>query len=356
MSRTIYAGAPSLFEQKKYSETEQQIIEQLKVINARQVKLTVMLILVALLPIAAIVLLWLWFYSAKKNLKRRPALIKAEKEEAELHLKMEEEQAVKALPEKDEALPDCRMNGINDKKQESVGTEELLQKSVTEDIARLITKKLPDKKDYVKSLERIDGQYISALKNAYNGNLSIPYIKYCACFSIGMEIGEVSTCFSIEQASVHMVRYRLKKNFGLDNMDDLDVFLRTYENHENLLPAHSKGLPVCEVIKEDLEELINKHLKNKKDYSEKLLHLNEASINNIKDRYDGNLSIQYIKYCICFIIGLEIAEVSACFSIEPASVHGLRYRLKKRFGLGPDDSLELFLSAATNTVSVKTTD
>ena len=75
-------------------------------------------------------------------------------------------------------------------------------------------------------LKMIDKQYISKLKNSYNGNLSIPYLKYCICFAIGMEIGEVSECFSIEQSSVHMVRYRLKKKFGLDNNGDLDVFLR----------------------------------------------------------------------------------------------------------------------------------
>ena len=75
-------------------------------------------------------------------------------------------------------------------------------------------------------LKNIDGQFITALKNSYNGNLSVPYIKYCTCFAIGLEIGEVSECFSIEQSSVHMVRYRLKKKFELDNNDDLDVFLR----------------------------------------------------------------------------------------------------------------------------------
>ncbi|HCC52943.1 MAG TPA: hypothetical protein DEQ30_13575 [Porphyromonadaceae bacterium] len=248
------------------TEKEEHKIEQLKIINANQLKSTSMLILIALLLVTAIVLLWLWFYTAKKSIKRRSALIKAEKEEAELNLKIKEEQAVKAQLEKYEVLSDyhikeMELDGknkameqllkdkeildrqieaytqkineyerINDKRQESDKTNEPLNKLVTEDIARLITKKLPDKKDYIESLGRIDEQYISVLKNAYNGNLSVPYIKYCVCFAIGMEIGEVSECFSIEQASVHMVRYRLKKKFGLDNNDDLDVFLRKMNN------------------------------------------------------------------------------------------------------------------------------
>jgi hypothetical protein len=248
------------------TEKEERKIEQLKIINADQLESISMLVLSALLLIAITVLLWLWFYTAKKSIKRRSDLIKAEKEEAELNLKIKEEQAVKAQLEKYEVLSDYHIKTlelqgknqvmeqlkkdkelldrqietyiqkineyerINDKKQETVRTGESLNKLVMEDIVRLIAKKIPDKKEYFESLERIDEQYISVLKNAYNGNLSIPYIKYCVCFAIGMEIGDVSECFSIEQSSVHMVRYRLKKKFGLDNNDDLDVFLRKMNN------------------------------------------------------------------------------------------------------------------------------
>jgi hypothetical protein len=248
------------------TEKEERKIEQLKIINADQLESISMLVLSALLLIAITVLLWLWFYTAKKSIKRRSYLIKAEKEKAELNLKIKEEQAVKAQLEKYEILSDYHIKAmelqgknqvmeqlkkdkelldkqietyiqkineyerINDKKQENVRTGESLNKLVMEDIVRLIAKKIPDKKGYIESLERIDEQYISGMKNAYNGNLSIPYIKYCVCFAIGMEIGDVSECFSIEQSSVHMVRYRLKKKFGLDNNDDLDVFLRKMNN------------------------------------------------------------------------------------------------------------------------------
>jgi hypothetical protein len=244
------------------TEKEERKIEQLKMITANRIKTTSMLILIALLLATTIALLILWFYAVKKNITRRSALIKAEKEEAELNLKIKEEQAVKAQLEKYEVLSDYRLKEmelegknklmeqllndkkildkqieaymekineyerINDKRQEYIKTEEPLIKLVSEDIRKLITKKLLNKKEYIEMLYHIDEQFISVLKNIYNGNLSIPYIKYCVCFAIGMEIGEVSDCFSIEQSSVHMVRYRLKKKFGLDNNDDLDVFLR----------------------------------------------------------------------------------------------------------------------------------
>jgi hypothetical protein len=248
------------------TENEERKIEQLKIITANQIKSISMLIFVTLLLAITIALLFFGFYTVKKSIKRRSALIKAEKEEAELNLKIKEEQAVKTQLEKYEVLSDYRLKEmelegknkvmeqllydkeildkqieaftqkineyerLNDKKQEYIKTEEPLVKLVNEDIRKLITKKLPDPKDYIELLSRIDEQYISVLKNTYNGNLSIPYIKYCICFAIGMEIGEVSECFSIEQSSTHMVRYRLKKKFGLDNNDDLDVYLRKINN------------------------------------------------------------------------------------------------------------------------------
>ena len=244
------------------TEKEERKITQLKAVNANQSKSTTMLVIAVILLITTMVLLWLWFYTAKKSIKRRSALIKAEKEEAELNLKIKEEQAVKTQLEKYEVFADYRLKELeldgknkamqqllidkeeldsqieaftlkikdfelnNDKKQEQVKNDEHLNNIIIEDIAKLINKKLQNNGDYIELLNKIDGQYISALKNSYDGNLSIPYIKYCICFAIGLEIGEVSECFSIEQSSVHMVRYRLKKKFDLDNNDDLDVFLR----------------------------------------------------------------------------------------------------------------------------------
>jgi hypothetical protein len=260
------------------TKKDERKIEQLKIINANQIKSIGMLILVAILLITAIVLLWLWFYAAKKSIKRRSALLRAEKEEAELNLKIKEEQAVKEHLEKYEVLlsdyhsKEMELEGknkaklqlledkkvldkqieaymrkineferLNDRKQESVRSGESLNKSVKDDITQLIARKLQDRKDYSESLDRMGEQYISALKKAYCGNLSVPYIKYCVCFAIGMAIGEVSECFSIEQASVHMVRYRLKKKFGLDNNDDLDVFLRKLNIHPEKMAIDSTG-------------------------------------------------------------------------------------------------------------------
>ena len=244
------------------TEKEEKKIEQLIISNANRLQSATMLIISTLLLVGFITLLCLWFYAINKNTKRRSILIKTEKEETELLLKIKEEQAVKTQLEKYEILSDFHIKEMelegknkamtqlisdketldkqieaytekineyelnNEKNQEQVKDENHKNMILVDDIAKLVNKKLSKKREYIELLSHIDIHYIYALKSLYNGNLSVPYIKYCVCFAIGMEIAEVSECFSIEQSSVHMVRYRLKKKFGLNNNDDLDVFLR----------------------------------------------------------------------------------------------------------------------------------
>jgi hypothetical protein len=256
------------------TEAKDAEISALKTQNEFHKKQSALLIAICILLFIAVILLFAFFYVKRKSMEQRTALEKKAKEDAELKLKLKREQAENALLEKLQALSDFHIKEM-----------ELMGKS--------------------KELEDLEAE---------------------------------------------------KRKFD----EQVERFAGKIAEYENLIYArhdHSKGLQVYEIIKEDLEQLMGKHLKNIKNYSEKLRYLNETYINNLKERYSGNISIQYIKYCICFTIGMEIAEVSACFSIEPASVHGLRYRLKKKFGLSPDDILELFLLAASaNTVSAKTKD
>jgi hypothetical protein len=244
------------------TETKDAEVSALKTQNEYYEKRSALITAICILLFITILLLFAFFYVKRKNIEHRTALEKKAKEDAELRLKLKNEQAEKALLEKYDILSDFYL-----KEMELMGKSKELEELETEK-------------------RKLDEQ--------------------------------------------------------------VELFAKKTAEYENLMYAghdHAKGLPMYEIIKKDLEQLINKHLKNKNNYVEKLCCLNEAYIHNIKDRYDGNISVQYIKYCICFTIGMEIAEVSACFSIEQASVHGLRYRLKKKFGLGPDDSLELFLIA-----------
>lgn len=130
-----------------------------------------------------------------------------------------------------------------------------------------------------------------------------------------------------------------------------------YECSMQMQQTDQKDLSIYTIVKEDIEQLICKHACDTADYIQNLNIINETYVGSLKEKHEGPISVQYIKYCVCFAIGMEIQEVAACFSIEQASVHGLRYRLKKKFRLGPDDNLELFLkSLIPNTALSETTD
>ncbi|MDR1723991.1 MAG: hypothetical protein LBR84_08675 [Tannerella sp.] len=251
------------------SEYEERKIEQLKEANATKIKTTSILITLTILLLGVLLLLWIWFITTRSSLRRRSALIKAEKEETELNLKIKEEQAVKAQLEKyyilsDYRLKEIELEGKDKAMQQLMAAKEELDRQIEEytgnineykkndrympedakaaeshdadfieDIAKLIRRRLPDKQEFINSLKHLNHDYIPALRRAYDGNISDIYVQYCIGFAIGMNVSDISECFSIEQSSVHMVRYRLKKKFGLDNNKYLDVFLRGLANSTN---------------------------------------------------------------------------------------------------------------------------
>ena len=187
-----------------------------------------LLIITAILLFGTIILLCLLLYAGNILFLHHTRSIKEEKERnikmAQLlndieSLEKQNEEYIRKMNEYE------RMNVMQ---QEQLKEINLLSLMFIDDIAKLINKKLPKKDDYIELLKCIDKPFIYALKSVYNGNLSIPNLKYCICFAIGMDIDDVSECFSIEQSSVHQIRYRLKKKFGLNNNEDLDVFLKQH--------------------------------------------------------------------------------------------------------------------------------
>lgn len=196
----------------------------------------------------------------RKNLNSHVALIDAEREEAKLKLKLKEEQTIKAQLERYEVLSDFHLKEMElsgkakDLEQLYRDKEELdkqvelfrrkveeyetsmergeqtnydKQKVILEDLRRLITRQMPDTGDeYLHKLDALSDSYIDKLCEKSDGNLSVSYLKYCICFAIGLGISDVAECFGIEQSSVHMIRYRLKKKFQLGNDDDLGTFFQ----------------------------------------------------------------------------------------------------------------------------------
>ena len=98
------------------------------------------------------------------------------------------------------------------------------------------------------------------------------------------------------------------------------------------------------VIMEDLKRLLNKQPESalKNEYLQQLNGINKSFIDILRKKSEGNLSLSYLKYCICFAIGMSISDVAKLFSIEPSSVYMIRYRLRKNIKLGNDNDFGLF--------------
>ena len=217
-------------------------------------------VLICVLLCLATLFLVLLIRSKRKNLNRDIALINVENEDAKLKLKLTEEQTVKTQLERYEVLSDFYLKEMEligknkdleqlyldkealDKqvelfrqkvesldvladKTEQTGND--VQNVIADDLKRLISRQMPDGSVYINNIDLLSKSYVDALNEKSDGNLSVSYLKYCICFAIGMSISDVADCFEIEQSSVHMVRYRLKKKFGLGNDDDLGAFLQS---------------------------------------------------------------------------------------------------------------------------------
>jgi len=199
----------------------------------------------------------------KQNLNHQIALIEAEQKEAKLQLRLQEEQTVKTQLERYSVLSDFHLKEMEligkskeiehlrkdketlDKeveryRQKVEAYEKMLEKEkddnsdtlnvIVEDIRRLVNKQPPSDihNDYLHQISRINKSFIEFLRDKSDDSLSISYLKYCVCFAIGMSISDVTKFFCIEQSSVHMIRYRLRKKIRIGNDDDLDMFIQKY--------------------------------------------------------------------------------------------------------------------------------
>lgn len=101
-----------------------------------------------------------------------------------------------------------------------------LQNVVIEDLKRLFLRMNSNDNQWIEKLNILNTSFIDTIMKKGNGAFSVASLKYCICFVIGMKTSEIVNYFNVEQASVHMIRYRLKKKFGLSNDDDLNHFLQ----------------------------------------------------------------------------------------------------------------------------------
>jgi hypothetical protein len=113
-------------------------------------------------------------------------------------------------------LAELRQNELEKMQGLKKQLEENPVKNVIENIAQGISASLiykEDKKVYLERLSKIDS---NLLENAYQSSkvkITGMDMKYIICFAADIDVKDISLLFNIEPASVHTVRYRIKKKF-----------------------------------------------------------------------------------------------------------------------------------------------
>lgn len=150
---------------------------------------------------------------------------------------------------------------------------------------------------------------------------------------------------NLERSEKEKEQEKLKRNKEI-----LDARIKSYNEKLKQFEAESEDRRL-EHIKKRANPLINeitlllekKKIKNKDIYIEKLNRIDDKFIYRLEKVSGSSISTIYIKYSICFVISMEVKEVAECLSVEPSSVHMMKYRLKKKLKLKGNDDLNLFL-------------
>lgn len=74
-----------------------------------------------------------------------------------------------------------------------------------------------DKKKYLERIPKIDAKLLQQVYQTAKVKITNMDMKYIICFAIDMDVKDISLLFNIEPASVHTVRYRIKKKFSKDD-------------------------------------------------------------------------------------------------------------------------------------------
>ncbi len=263
-------------EAKYDSDFKEKEIQTLRQNNVYQSKIRNLYISIIVLLIIIFLVMIYFYHSKRKAAENEIKIAEMKKEEAELKLQLKEEQAARTELEKYEALlevhfkeleiegKESELNELNtirehlDKEievysqklkeyerhveEEHQSRKRTLAKPLVDEMSFLVKKRIHNYSEYnyLEKLQLISNNFISQLESISRGSISSNYLKYCICFAINMEIKDVAECFCVEQSSVHMVRYRLKKKLTLNNNDDLNVFLG---NLLNSIPQDNISIP-----------------------------------------------------------------------------------------------------------------
>ena len=90
-------------------------------------------------------------------------------------------------------------------------------KNVIDNIAQAISAsniEADDKEAYIERLSKIDAKLLETAYQTSKEKITSKEMKYFICFAADISVRDISALFKVEAASVHTVRYRIRKKFA----------------------------------------------------------------------------------------------------------------------------------------------
>jgi hypothetical protein len=117
-------------------------------------------------------------------------------------------------------LAELRQNELEKIQNLQQQIEQQPVKNAIEKIIWLIEKSIIEKdtkKAYLERLSKIDAKLLEQAYQTAKVKITGMDMKYIICFSTDIDVRDISLLFNIEPASVHTVRYRIKKKFSKED-------------------------------------------------------------------------------------------------------------------------------------------
>ncbi|SFE42239.1 regulatory protein, luxR family [Chitinophaga sp. CF118] len=226
------------------SEKNEAALKSLRQTAALNKKLNYLYIFLTIVAIIALLLLFWSYHFRLKATRHQQLLLAKEKEDAELHARLKEEEAMRLMAEQqllqerqDRLQRDLLAGSLQveqkdellqavQKKIESNKSGDAVLKQINQIIDQ--NKRIDDTlSTYKADFDNINPEFFEKLKEKSANTLSRLDLKHCSYISIGLTNKEIAQRLGIAPKSILMARYRIKLKLGLGKDVDLDEYIGT---------------------------------------------------------------------------------------------------------------------------------
>lgn len=128
--------------------------------------------------------------------------------------------------------------------------------------------------------------------------------------------------------------------------EEINSYIQKTQKYESYLDKVKENLDdkSVDVLYKDVKQLLRERLShNSESVITEVDKIDESFFVQIEKDSEGTISAMYLKYCICFALEMNIADIADCFSVEASTIRMARYRIKQKLNLSKDENLDIYL-------------